>query len=35
MANTTSFEGKANGPDLDPTPAGYEQLAKAMRTTCG
>jgi hypothetical protein len=35
MANTTKFEGKNNGPDIHPTPAGYTQLAKIMKKACG
>jgi hypothetical protein len=34
MANFTKFEGKANGPDIHPTPVGYEQLANVMSTSC-
>jgi len=34
MANMTSFNGKANGPDIHPTPAGYEALANQMAETC-
>jgi lysophospholipase L1-like esterase len=34
MANGTKFEGKANGPDIHPTPAGYEALANQMASTC-
>jgi hypothetical protein len=35
MANFTEFEGKKNGPDIHPTPLGYKQLAKIMKTDCG
>lgn len=35
MANTTEFEGKKNGPDIHPTPAGYKKLVKIMKTACG
>jgi lysophospholipase L1-like esterase len=35
MANTTEYEGKKNGPDIHPTPAGYNQLAKIMKKSCG
>lgn len=35
MANFTEFEGKKNGPDIHPTPAGYKQLAKVMFQQCG
>ncbi len=35
MANFTEFEGKKNGPDIHPTPAGYEQLAKLLAKSCG
>jgi len=41
MANTTTFSylplniERHNGPDIHPTAAGYEQLAKVMKTACG
>jgi hypothetical protein len=35
MANTTSFEGKANGPDIHPTPEGYGKLGSVMTQQCG
>ncbi len=35
MANTTEYEGKKNGPDIHPTPAGYARLAKIMIADCG
>ncbi|HEY1835046.1 MAG TPA: hypothetical protein VGG08_11450 [Solirubrobacteraceae bacterium] len=35
MANTTSFEGKANGPDIHATPAGYMVMAKVIKKACG
>jgi hypothetical protein len=35
MANTTESNGKKNGPDIHPTPVGYEQLAKIMKAACG
>jgi lysophospholipase L1-like esterase len=35
MANFTTFEGKANGPDIHPTPAGYQELTKIMKADCG
>ena len=35
MANTTEYEGKKNGPDIHPTPAGYKELAVIMRKDCG
>jgi hypothetical protein len=35
MANTTTFEGKKNGPDIHPTPVGYQVLANELRGTCG
>ena len=35
MANFTTFEGKANGPDIHPTPTGYNHLAKIMVAACG
>jgi hypothetical protein len=31
MANGSTTNGKANGPDIHPTPAGYLQLAKEMK----
>jgi lysophospholipase L1-like esterase len=35
MANFTEFEGKKNGPDIHPTPAGYHKLALIMIEQCG
>jgi len=35
MANFTTFEGKKNGPDIHPTPLGYQELANIMHATCG
>ena len=35
MANFTTSNGKANGPDIHPTPVGYEKLAALMSTACG
>jgi len=35
MANTTEFEGKKNGPDIHPTPAGYKVLSTTMVVACG
>ncbi len=35
MANTTEFEGKKNGPDIHPTPLGYQKLASIMLGACG
>jgi lysophospholipase L1-like esterase len=35
MANLTEYEGKANGPDIHPTPAGYEELTRIMKLDCG
>ncbi len=35
MANTTKFEGKANGPDIHPTPLGYKVLASNIKKACG
>ena len=35
MANFTEFEGKKNGPDLHPTPLGYQELANVMQANCG
>jgi lysophospholipase L1-like esterase len=34
MANTMEFEGKKDGPDIHPTPAGYKELAKIMKGSC-
>jgi lysophospholipase L1-like esterase len=34
MANFTEFEGKKNGPDIHPTPAGYEEMAKIIKKEC-
>jgi hypothetical protein len=35
MANFSEFEGKKNGPDIHPTPLGYEELANIMHADCG
>ena len=35
MANFTTSNGQPNGPDIHPTPVGYEKLAKIMNTECG
>jgi len=35
MANFTTSNGKANGPDIHPTPVGYEKLASLMGKECG
>jgi hypothetical protein len=35
MANFTEFEGKKNGPDIHPTPLGYQELANVMLAQCG
>jgi len=35
MANATEFEGKKNGPDIHPTPTGYQNLSRIMVTACG
>jgi lysophospholipase L1-like esterase len=35
MANFTEFAGKKNGPDIHPTPVGYEKLASLMGKECG
>ena len=35
MANFTEYEGKKNGPDIHPTPAGYQKLAMIMKNDCG
>jgi len=35
MANFTEYEGKKNGPDIHPTPAGYGELASVMFMQCG
>lgn len=35
MANFTTFDGKANGPDIHATPTGYEKMADQMFSTCG
>jgi hypothetical protein len=35
MANFTEFEGKKNGPDIHPTPLGYQELANVMQANCG
>jgi len=35
MANLTEFEGKKNGPDIHPTPVGYQKLAHLMVNQCG
>jgi hypothetical protein len=34
MDNFTEFDGKANGPDVHPTRAGYGRLAKIMVESC-
>lgn len=34
MANFTTFEGKANGPDIHATPLGYKMMAKQISETC-
>ncbi len=34
MANFTTFEGKANGPDIHATPLGYEKMAKQISSSC-
>jgi hypothetical protein len=30
MTNSTITEGKANGPDIHPTPAGYKEMSREM-----
>ena len=35
MANFTESNGKKNGPDIHPTPVGYEKLADLMGKECG
>ena len=35
MANVTESNGKKNGPDIHPTPLGYEVMAKVIRSACG
>jgi hypothetical protein len=35
MANATSFEGKANGPDIHATPTGYAVMATIIKKACG
>lgn len=35
MNNKTMSNGKANGPDIHPTPLGYEEIANIMRGLCG
>jgi hypothetical protein len=35
MANFSEFEGKKNGPDIHPTPLGYQELANVMQANCG
>jgi lysophospholipase L1-like esterase len=35
MDNFTTFEGKANGPDIHATPLGYEVMAAQIDSTCG
>jgi hypothetical protein len=35
MANFTTSNGRANGPDIHPTPLGYEKLAALMGKECG
>lgn len=34
MANFTTFDGKANGPDIHATPLGYEKMAEQIHSTC-
>jgi hypothetical protein len=34
MANTSESNGKKNGPDIHPTPAGYIQLGNGLNTAC-
>jgi len=34
MANTEEYEGKHDGPDIHPTPLGYEEIAKQIETEC-
>jgi lysophospholipase L1-like esterase len=34
MANFTEFAGKKNGPDIHPTPLGYQELANVMQADC-
>jgi lysophospholipase L1-like esterase len=34
MDNFTTFEGKANGPDIHATPLGYEKMAEQINSTC-
>ncbi len=34
MDNTEVFEGKKDGPDIHPTPLGYEEIAKQLATVC-
>jgi lysophospholipase L1-like esterase len=34
MANTSESNGKKNGPDIHPTPAGYAQMAKIIKKSC-
>jgi lysophospholipase L1-like esterase len=34
MANAEEFEGKKDGPDIHPTPLGYEEMAKQLETEC-
>jgi hypothetical protein len=35
MDNKTLFLGKHNGPDIHPTPLGYEELSNTMHAQCG
>jgi len=35
MANTNITNGKADGPDIHPTPTGYDHMAKLMVAACG
>lgn len=35
MANTNVSNGKADGPDIHPTPLGYEVIAHVMKKDCG
>lgn len=34
MANFTTYEGKANGPDIHATPLGYEKMAEYIHANC-
>jgi len=35
MANTNVSNGQKDGPDIHPTPAGYEELTKIIKSDCG